>query len=331
MVGINYRLGPLGFLSIPRLNITGNMGLKDQQLAMEWVQHNIANFGGDPRRVTLAGWSAGGASVTYHMFNKRSRPLFKQAIVMSGNMLNPWAYLDRAGWCAQNYLDYVGYETKAQLQVVDFLELMPRLRESMMFAFFGMYHFCFVPTLEPSWAEHRFLRATPLELVEDVDAVPPTLIGFTELESATMYPIIDYYMSNVVFPNANESIHQRIQAYIQTYLLARFSNEADRQLFLIKLASMSDTHYDTQKFMDLAATGSADVYGYQFSFDGRFGNFKDRTNKRWRDLKGPVHGDDLGYLFVPFNENSLINEDFTAEIKISIEVVEMWTNFVKYG
>ena len=53
VVSINYRLGALGFLSLDSPTLSGNQGLRDQALALEWVQNNIAAFGGDPKRV---GW-----------------------------------------------------------------------------------------------------------------------------------------------------------------------------------------------------------------------------------------------------------------------------------
>src|SRR6185437_697822 len=62
----------------------GNYGLMDQQAALRWVQRNIANFGGDPRNITIAGQSAGGVAVLSHLVSPGSRGLFQRAIVESG-------------------------------------------------------------------------------------------------------------------------------------------------------------------------------------------------------------------------------------------------------
>jgi hypothetical protein len=63
----------LGFLSLPEIGIPGNNGMKDQVMALRWVQKNIARFGGDPNRVTIFGQSAGGASVHYHLLSPMSK------------------------------------------------------------------------------------------------------------------------------------------------------------------------------------------------------------------------------------------------------------------
>jgi carboxylesterase type B len=88
-VSLNYRLGVLGFLGLPALTVeggeSGNYGFMDQQAALRWVQRNIAAFGGDPRRVTVGGESAGGFSVCAHLVAPDSRGLFDQAMIQSGS------------------------------------------------------------------------------------------------------------------------------------------------------------------------------------------------------------------------------------------------------
>jgi para-nitrobenzyl esterase len=90
VVTINYRLGPFGFLALPGLSTeardhaSGNFGLQDQQAAMAWVRRNIAGFGGDPRKVTIFGESAGGISVCAQLASPLARGLFQRAITESG-------------------------------------------------------------------------------------------------------------------------------------------------------------------------------------------------------------------------------------------------------
>ncbi|CAG5008482.1 unnamed protein product [Parnassius apollo] len=91
LVAINYRLGPLGFLSTQDEHCPGNNGLKDQQEALRFIQKNIHSFGGDNSSVTIFGESAGGASAHYHMLSKTSEGLFHKAISESGTALVPWA------------------------------------------------------------------------------------------------------------------------------------------------------------------------------------------------------------------------------------------------
>jgi carboxylesterase type B len=78
LVTINYRLGVLGFLSLENKIAPGNLGLRDQNLALQWVSKHISNFGGDPNKVTLFGLSAGAQSTNYHILSPLSTYLFDQ-------------------------------------------------------------------------------------------------------------------------------------------------------------------------------------------------------------------------------------------------------------
>lgn len=101
VVVINYRLGPFGkhlvvvkctlienvnvslsgFLATGDTVIPGNNGLKDQLLALKWVQENIEHFGGDPNQVTIFGHDAGAASVTFHLMSQKSQGIFSSCIL----------------------------------------------------------------------------------------------------------------------------------------------------------------------------------------------------------------------------------------------------------
>ncbi|OGP56091.1 MAG: hypothetical protein A2V67_14225 [Deltaproteobacteria bacterium RBG_13_61_14] len=90
LVTINYRIGALGFLALPELKAedphqsVGNYGILDQIRALQWVQDNIAGFGGDPNNVTIFGQSAGGISVCILLASPPAAGLFHRAINMSG-------------------------------------------------------------------------------------------------------------------------------------------------------------------------------------------------------------------------------------------------------
>lgn len=92
VVTLNYRLGLLGFLAHPALSeesahgASGNYGLLDQIEALRWVQRNIAAFGGDPRRVTIFGHSAGGGSVAQLLASPLAKGLLHRAVIQSGGL-----------------------------------------------------------------------------------------------------------------------------------------------------------------------------------------------------------------------------------------------------
>jgi para-nitrobenzyl esterase len=92
-ITVNYRLGLFGFLAHPELTresphkASGNYGLMDQRAALQWVQQNIAAFGGDPKKVTIAGESAGSYSVSAQMASPQARNLIAGAIGESGSLL----------------------------------------------------------------------------------------------------------------------------------------------------------------------------------------------------------------------------------------------------
>ncbi len=100
VVTLNHRLGPLGYLSLgridPRFPDSGNAGQLDLVLALKWVKDNIAAFGGDPGKVMLFGQSGGGAKIATLMAMPAARGLFHRAATMSGQQVTTAGPLNAA-------------------------------------------------------------------------------------------------------------------------------------------------------------------------------------------------------------------------------------------
>ncbi|CAA7268349.1 unnamed protein product [Cyclocybe aegerita] len=108
-VTFNYRIGILGFAASPIIREdnraageegTGNYGLRDQRKALEWLHHNIAEFGGDPNNITLAGNGSGAAAIVCHLLSRlnETRPLFHRAIIQSPVFEPTLPDVSSAGW-----------------------------------------------------------------------------------------------------------------------------------------------------------------------------------------------------------------------------------------
>ncbi|CAG9537068.1 unnamed protein product [Cercopithifilaria johnstoni] len=95
-ITINYRLGPLGFISTGDGVIPGNNGLWDQILALKWVKLNARAFGGDPENVLLMGHGSGAASVSILALSPRAEGLFQKIVLLSGTALSPGAVRNTA-------------------------------------------------------------------------------------------------------------------------------------------------------------------------------------------------------------------------------------------
>nr|XP_046469054.1 juvenile hormone esterase-like [Neodiprion pinetum] len=120
LVTVNYRLDALGFLSTGDEVAPGNWGMKDQVLALKWVQNNIAYFGGDPDQITLFGQSAGGASVQLLALSDLTTGLFHKYISHSGSALGfwPWRLSSTYANVAFELGEYVGCPTNGSIYLV---------------------------------------------------------------------------------------------------------------------------------------------------------------------------------------------------------------------
>ncbi|XP_067386197.1 acetylcholinesterase-like [Emydura macquarii macquarii] len=200
VVSMNYRLGALGFLSLPPA-APGNAGLWDQRLVLRWVQDNAAAFGGDPSRVMLAGQDAGAVSVGFHLLSPGSRSLFSRAVVQSGSPTTPWTWvsLEEAKERARTLGRLLGCSDGEEalvgcLQGKEAGEF-PKHQFSV-FHRKELLRLPFVPTIDG-----EFLSDTPPRLLQAMHGPPmPIAAGFTVNEGSN---ILIYYAPGFNLQNAS--------------------------------------------------------------------------------------------------------------------------------
>jgi para-nitrobenzyl esterase len=273
VVTLNYRLGALGFLAHPALtaespdNASGNYGLMDQQLALQWVQRNIAAFGGNPHKVTIFGESAGGLSVHSQLASPLAAGLFKRAIVQSGayQLTQPTladgeakgtAFATAAGCNDQTaaclralpvaqILANQGNTETSTSPVIDGKVLTQSIKDA-----FTSGQFNRVPVMEgANHDEFRLFVALQFELVDgpitaddypnviqSTLAIPPDFVSlFT-----SQYPLDDYaspgiafgaLLTDAAFTCNARTVSQLLSQYVRTYAY-EFNDENAPELFL---------------------------------------------------------------------------------------------------
>ena len=122
VVSINYRLGVFGFLGSETEEAPGNLGLWDQQLALKWVNENIAAFGGDNKRVTIFGESAGGISVIYQALYPGNEGLFQRVIAESGTPGIRFLFLHDIKSSLKAYAEMVGCKVESPKERIECLQ-----------------------------------------------------------------------------------------------------------------------------------------------------------------------------------------------------------------
>lgn len=125
VVTMNYRLHVLGFLNFPSKGITGNIGYKDQQMALEWIYENISNFDGDAENICLFGESSGGGSAHFHVLNNHSRKFIRSAICQSGQVFSDFNYQGQDEETAKKLAELCGFSCTTKDEVYDSLMKAP--------------------------------------------------------------------------------------------------------------------------------------------------------------------------------------------------------------
>ncbi|XP_011863054.1 PREDICTED: esterase FE4 [Vollenhovia emeryi] len=351
LVTVNYRLAALGFLSTGDSKAPGNLGLKDQVVALRWVQRNIAAFGGDPDSVTISGYSVGGSSVILHMVSPMSGGLFHRAIMMSGSLKiepYPTEQLHLAKKQAE-LLDCPTDTTGSMLiclnskPVENFTETIPKF-----FEWYGHPILIWMPVVEPEvHGVERFLPEQPIDLIRQGKFHKvPLIAGVTknEFDGVVAYVSEQHSLGNDSYvddlnndwyrlaplnfmyePNTLQS--RNISAELHQFYFGDKPIGPDTYNGLAHINTDGIVVYPMHRSVNLIAENTDQpVYFYMSSYQGRY------SYVMWNKTTpyGVAHHDDLQYLFFmkvkfPFFEND------DPEIPTVELMTSMWSNFVQTG
>ncbi|MGV0792864.1 carboxylesterase/lipase family protein [Mycolicibacterium sp. XJ1819] len=320
VVTINYRLGALGFLAHPALGPpgdVGNYGLADQQAALRWVQQNIAHFGGDPGRVTVAGESAGAISICDHLVAPGSAGLFRAAIIQSGPC-QAQGTLPTAEDASIAYAAKIGCEDPRA--AADCLRALPAdtLRRHVFY-----YRFAGVDLTGPV-SGSAVLPVDPVTAIDDGRAARvPVLIG-TNRDEFTAF-LANLYNEEDFGPEDYPGLLDEAFGAHGPAVLAQYPLDGHDSVPSAYSAALTDSVFacSSDRVADALAE-HAPVYAYEFN---------DRTAPKPDSLNelpfpaGAAHGLELRYLFDMGGAPKLNN----AQQRLSDEMIRYWSEFVKTG
>ncbi|XP_066964622.1 venom carboxylesterase-6-like isoform X1 [Macrobrachium rosenbergii] len=345
LVSIQYRLGTLGFFSTEDKIMPGNLGLKDQTLALDWVKHNIRKLGGDPSRITLIGQGSGAASAHFQILAPTAAGLFDKAILQSGSALSPWALRNdhrkvahTVGLiynCSGIVEDPPTIESTRLLYCLQALSLDDLVPLPSFFTVWQNSPVVMVPRVDGI-----YLPDYPAALLRDGKYNKVNLIsGYTQHEGAlaSMPLLLNKSMADAVIDDfqavapamlylENESFATQVAQSIYQFYLGNQKislDLADQTVQMLSDASAKVTQDE------VAALHSATGYVFAYELQHRGQNsiidlYNSTTGKKWVS-----HADDLQYLFSKSPYFPQLEKSDDKRVRDLITT--LWTNFAATG
>ncbi|XP_054286014.1 venom carboxylesterase-6-like [Macrosteles quadrilineatus] len=347
-VSINYRLGPFGFLSTGDEVVPGNMGLKDQVVALEWINRNIKSFGGNRNNIVLAGMSAGGVGVHLHYMAPLSRHLFSKGISMSGVALSKLTKTWKASEGFENLASLFPdcEKEKSTQKIVDCLTKIPAyelngklVSQNRPWGDFNTYEY-FGPVVEKG-SPKPFLDENPFHLLRKGKIKSaPWLVSATTAEGL-------FHADDFIDHDSKMQELDQNWSLISPYLLQlkEYADESDlpdisdkvRKHYLGDKKISSETLNEIIRIISdrlymnsiehsvrlHAAASRAPVYMYIFGYKGKQSFSK--YLRRSKSNVGVCHIDDLIYLL------KMGRFDPHKDLDVHNIMVKTWISFIKSG
>ena len=352
IVTINYRQFVLGFLNLPSKGISGNAGLKDQQMALEWVHDNIASFNGDPNKICLFGESGGAVCTHFHVMNQKSRKFFNSAICQSGSNFNDWAFygqneetvrsLGKILGCKSESIDEI-YETLMKAttkelydncdKVITFEDQRDGIRNKWRMV------------IEEDSDDAFITKSSIDSMVSQAGLINfPMIFGSNNADGIIV-------VASILSRKRLQSINDNFHLMIPRSLPIRNGDEKERdqlakEIRKFYLNGRELTENVLEGFLNLrtdldylfAQTMTNDLnvryqpgckqFLYEFQFDGKLNLQKKQMKMEHLPVAG--HADDVFYLFGGVLADEVHLTEDSREFKMRKLMCKLWTNFAKY-
>ncbi|KAH1179289.1 hypothetical protein KIL84_021872 [Mauremys mutica] len=338
VVTLNYRVGPLGFLSTGDASVPGNYGLKDQHMAIAWVKRNIKAFGGDPENITIFGESAGAVSVSLQTLSPYNKGLIKRAISQSGVGLCPWAIQENPLFWATKVAEKVGCPTDNTtalgncLRVTDPEAVTMAYHLEMVNLPYPLVHYlAFTPVVDgdflPDRPENLFANAADIDYIVGTNNMDGHFFAGVDMPAINR-PLVKITADEVYNLVRGLTLQKGERAANATFsLYTQLWNDNPDQEVMKRTVVDLETDYifliPTQRVLALhnANAKNAKTYSYVFSQPSRMPVYPSWV--------GADHADDIQYVFgKPF---STPLGYWPKHRTVSKALIAYWTNFARTG
>ncbi|CAF1003382.1 unnamed protein product [Didymodactylos carnosus] len=331
VVSMQYRLQSFGFLYLGKPDAPG---MYDQVLALEWIANNIQNFGGDSKRITLFGESAGAVSVGFHLLSPKSRSLFNSAILQSGGPTARWSFIT---------------QSEAYNRSKKFLHEFYSLVNNRL--------------LDKPWESNRIPDVCKQSNTDDIEI---------QFQCALQYPVLDEEHYGYTWTNAEYTIQDGGPVFFLLMPVIDGTFLPQNPITMLKTGNFKKcplllgANRDEGSYFMVYATGNDKVpgnalpdvsystflkhlelyYNYipsypykvtmantysEASQDVFFYYFIARPSvSDWHQWTGVMHADEIMFIFgEPLNHTDQKNYT-TEEVQLSKRIMSYWSNFAKY-
>ncbi|XP_043840189.1 liver carboxylesterase 1-like [Dromiciops gliroides] len=341
VVAIQYRLGIFGFYSTGDEHARGNWGYLDQVAALQWVQKNIANFGGDPGSVTIFGESAGGVSVSALVLSPLTKNLFHRAISESGVVFTECLYNSSSAATTEKITTFAGCKTVTSASMVHCMRQKSEeqlLDVGLRLGLFGL-DFLGDPLEKISFVtgviDGVFFPKSPEELLaEKKFNHVPYIVGINNHEFGWILPTLMEFPFSEGIPDQETAtallwssyplvkIPKDLTPILIDECIGMTNNPIKRKELFEDLMADLIFGIPSVRLARLHMASGAPTYMYEFQHRPSFSN-----NLKPETVKAD-HGDEIFSVFgAPFLKGGSPEE----EKKLSRTVMKYWANFARNG